>query len=48
MLAFVYDAAHDGSDLVVVDAADFTAPPVATVRFPRRVAHGFHGCWLPG
>jgi len=33
-------------DLVIVDAPDFTAPPVATVHLRRRVPFGFHGCWV--
>ena len=47
LLSVVYDAARNGSDLVVVDASDLRAPPVATVRLPRRVPFGFHGTWLP-
>ena len=47
VLATVYDAARDGSDLVVLDASDFAAPPVATVRLPQRVPFGFHGNWVP-
>lgn len=47
VLSVVYDAGRDGSDLVVVDATDFSGPPVATVRLPRRVPYGFHGCWIP-
>jgi carotenoid cleavage dioxygenase len=47
LLAFVYDAARDGSDLVILDAADVTAKPVASVPLPQRVPFGFHGSWLP-
>jgi carotenoid cleavage dioxygenase-like enzyme len=47
VLAYVYDAAEDRSDVVVLDAQDFTAPPVATVHLPVRVPFGFHGSWLP-
>lgn len=45
-LAFVYDAARDGSDLVILDAADFAGEPVARIRLPRRVPYGFHGNWI--
>ena len=45
-LTYVYDPARDGSDLVIIDASDFTGEPVARVRLPRRVPHGFHGNWL--
>ena len=45
-LGFVYDAERNGSDLVVLDAGDPAAEPVARVHMPRRVPHGFHGSWL--
>jgi carotenoid cleavage dioxygenase len=45
-LTYVYDPARDGSDLVIIDAADFQGEPVARVRLPRRVPHGFHGNWI--
>jgi carotenoid cleavage dioxygenase len=47
LLAYVYDAARDGSDLVILDASDFTGKPVATIALPQRVPFGFHGSWLP-
>lgn len=47
-LAYVYDAGRDGSDLVILDAADFTAPPVAKIAMPQRVPYGFHGNWIEG
>ena len=47
LLSYVYDAARDSSDLVILDAADFTGKPVATVSLPQRVPFGFHGSWLP-
>jgi carotenoid cleavage dioxygenase-like enzyme len=47
LLTYVYDAAEDRSDLVVFDAGDVAAAPVATVRLPQRVPAGFHGNWLP-
>ena len=47
ILTYVYDAARDASDLVVVDAQDFAAGPVATVTLPRRVPFGFHAGWVP-
>jgi carotenoid cleavage dioxygenase-like enzyme len=45
-LTYVYDPATDGSDLVVIDASDFEGDPVARIRLPRRVPHGFHGNWI--
>ena len=47
VIAYVYDAARDGSDLVILDATDFRAKPVATIRLPQRVPFGFHGSWMP-
>ena len=47
VLSYVYDARSGRSDLVVLDAADFTADPVAVVHLPARVPHGFHGNWVP-
>jgi carotenoid cleavage dioxygenase len=47
LLAFVHDAGRDAADVVVLDAEDFTAPPVATVHLPVRVPFGFHGNWVP-
>lgn len=46
-LGYVYDAERDGSDLVIIDASDFAAAPVARVRLPQRVPYGFHGNWIP-
>ncbi len=46
LLSFVYDAADDRSSLVVLDTADFCGPPVAEVRLPVRVPHGFHAGWI--
>ncbi len=46
IMAFVYDAARDGSDFVILDARDITAAPVASVALPQRVPFGFHGNWI--
>lgn len=48
LMSLVYDRATDRSDLVVLDTADFTGEPVATVKLPVRVPHGFHGLWVNG
>jgi carotenoid cleavage dioxygenase-like enzyme len=47
-LAYVYDPARDGSDLVILDASDFAAAPVAKIALPQRVPYGFHGNWIAG
>jgi carotenoid cleavage dioxygenase len=47
LLGLVYDSATDRSELLVLDAHDFGAPPVASVKLPVRVPVGFHGNWIP-
>lgn len=47
VLAFVYDHARNGSDFVILDAGNISAPPVARVELPQRVPFGFHGNWIP-
>ena len=34
------------SELIVLDAMDITAGPVAVAKVPRRVPFGFHGNWI--
>ncbi len=46
VFVLVHDRARGASDLVVIDAADFRAEPVARVHLPRRVPNGFHGLWV--
>ena len=46
-MCYVYDAARDRSDFVVLDASNITAPPVAVVPLPVRVPLGLHGTWIP-
>jgi len=45
-LAYVYDPARNGSDLVIIDAADFGGAEVARIKLPQRVPYGFHGNWI--
>jgi carotenoid cleavage dioxygenase len=47
ILAYVYDAASDTSDVQILHAQDFTGAPVATIHLPQRVPFGFHGNWVP-
>ena len=47
LLTYVYDKGRDSSDLVVLDARDMSAEPVAVVALPQRVPFGFHGSWVP-
>jgi carotenoid cleavage dioxygenase-like enzyme len=47
LLNFVFDKATATSALVISDARDLAAPPVASIAMPRRVPFGFHGNWMP-
>jgi carotenoid cleavage dioxygenase-like enzyme len=48
LITYVFDGDRDSSELVVVNAQDFEAPPVARVLLPQRVPYGFHGWWVDG
>ncbi len=39
-------SSEHAAELLVLDASDLTAGPVASVRLPRRVPLGFHGAWI--
>ena len=47
VMAIVHDEKAGASSLVIVDARDFTAPPVARIHLPQRVPYGAHGNWVP-
>jgi carotenoid cleavage dioxygenase len=47
VLAYTYEADANRSDVVILDARDFSAGPVATIHLPVRVPFGFHGNWIP-
>ncbi len=47
LLGLVIDTAAASTDLVILDARSFDAPPVASVRLPHRIPPGFHGNWFP-
>ena len=47
IFSFVYDASMDGSSLVILDAGDLAAPPLAVIGLPRRVPAGLHASWMP-
>jgi carotenoid cleavage dioxygenase-like enzyme len=48
LLSFAHDQASGLAGLVVLDATNVRAGPVATVHLPVRVPFGFHGTWVPG
>jgi len=43
----VYDAAKDRSDVVILDAQNITAAPVAVLHLKHHVPYGLHGCFVP-
>jgi carotenoid cleavage dioxygenase len=47
IMSYVYDAMTDSSDVVILNAQDFTGEPVAVISLPQRVPFGFHGNWVP-
>ncbi len=46
IMTVVYDATKDRSDVVILDAQDFSRPEVARIELPARVPNGFHGNWV--
>ncbi|KAL4438663.1 hypothetical protein ABPG77_006267 [Micractinium sp. CCAP 211/92] len=45
VLALVYDSAKDRTRLVILDAHDLAAGPVATIKLPHMLPFGLHGSW---
>ncbi|MFD6224392.1 carotenoid oxygenase family protein [Nocardia asteroides] len=45
LLSIWWDPALDRSEVVVTDAQDFTAAPIARIKLNHRVPMGFHGTW---
>ncbi len=48
ILAVAYRGATDSSELLVLDAQNVAAGPVASAAVPRRVPFGFHGNFVQG
>ena len=47
LVSYVHDAREDRSEVVILDASDLGAGPIARVLLPRRVPLGFHAVWVP-
>jgi len=47
LMGYVIDTTTDTTDLVILDAANFEAKPLATITIPHRIPPGFHGNWMP-
>ena len=48
VLVYAHDEAAGRTELRIIDARDFSGPPVARVFLPQRVPYGAHGTWAPG
>jgi carotenoid cleavage dioxygenase len=46
-MTIVHDTATEKSRLIIIDAQNFTSPPLATIHLPQRVPYGAHGSWVP-
>ena len=46
LLCTVYDERDRTSEVVILDARDVTAGPIARVRVPQRMPFGFHANWF--
>ncbi len=46
IMAYVHDDERNTSDVIILDAQDMEAEPLATISLPRRVPYGFHGNWV--
>jgi carotenoid cleavage dioxygenase len=46
LLTFVWDETAKQSELLVIDARNFTAEPVARVLIPQRVPYGLRAAWI--
>ena len=46
-MTLAHDETSGKSRLVIIDAQNFSAPPVATIELPFRVPYGAHGNWIP-
>ncbi len=47
LMGYVVNMADQSTDLVILDAQQFSGPPQAVVHIPHRVPPGFHGNWVP-
>ncbi len=47
LLTYTMDMNDDSSSCLILDAADPTAGPIATVRLPERICSGTHATWAP-
>jgi len=46
-MSYVYDQDKNSSALLVLDAQNVSAAPIACIDLAQRVPFGFHGSWVP-
>lgn len=46
LIGLVVDMNREATELVILNADDFTGPPQAVVHLPHRIPPGFHGNWV--
>ena len=46
ILSIVFNQDTQSSDLLILDAMNIEADPIATVVMPHRVPYSFHGNWV--
>ncbi len=46
VICFVYDRNSGNSECQILDAQRFEEEPVARIKIPQRVPHGFHAAWV--
>ncbi len=46
LMGYVINRNNETTDLVILDAENFTGPPQAVITIPHRIPPGFHGNWV--
>ncbi len=47
LMTYVWKPETDTSYMVILDAANVSAAPLAEIHVPRRIVSGFHSSWIP-
>jgi carotenoid cleavage dioxygenase len=47
LMTYVWNPDTDTSYMVILDAANVSAAPLAEIQIPKRVVSGFHSSWIP-
>lgn len=47
LMSFIFDPSEGTSELVIMNAKEMAAEPIARIHLPARVPTGFHGSWIP-